>query len=269
MMFNQNTYDMLRAMQEISGKTDSSYQKPLDGVPPPPPLVAEHLNSGHEQAAGASILVEMTYKSLSGNMKKRDILIRRVINSKGELYINGLATDIKAPRLIKVSNIVQIHDVGTGRFYDNPFEFVQQKLGVSVDDKKDSAQSVPHSDFEKVIERTAPAMTVMMYLSGLDGERSPAERQKIVDHVRARTKDLHYTDQELNDYLISLAPDYESFKLALQRVISKDKSVIQLVVEGILSVITADDKVDEKERAVLSQIMSLLEQEGFEFHLPA
>ena len=111
-------------------------------------------------------------------------------------------------------------------------------------------------------------MTVLMYLSGIDGVRRPAERQKIMDHVRSRTQDLNYSDEELNEYLISLAPDLESFKMALQQVLSKDKDVIQKVVQSMLSVITIDNKIDDRERAFISRIISLLEQEGFEFNLP-
>ena len=266
--------DILKAIQELSGRTDHSFvpdslrakeQEPTSQNLPK--TVAEHLGSKDERGIGISMLVSMSYKSLSGNVKNRDILIRRVVQSHGEFFINGLAMDIKAPRLIKVKDISEIRDVITGKVYTNPVEFIENRLGIPLVSDAQKAKSV-QSDFQKVIERTGPAMTVLMYLSGIDGVRRPAERQKIMDHVRSRTQDLNYSDEELNEYLISLAPDLESFKMALQQVLSKDKDVIQKVVQSMLSVITIDNKIDDRERAFISRIISLLEQEGFEFNLP-
>jgi len=266
--------DILKAIQELSGRTDHSFvpdslrakeQEPTSQNLPK--TVAEHLGSKDERGIGISMLVSMSYKSLSGNVKNRDILIRRLVQSRGEFFINGLAMDIKAPRLIKVKDISEIRDVIMGKVYTNPVEFIENRLGIPLVSDAQKAKSV-QSDFQKVIERTGPAMTVLMYLSGIDGVRRPAERQKIMDHVRSRTQDLNYSDEELNEYLISLAPDLESFKMALQQVLSKDKDVIQKVVQSMLSVITIDNKIDDRERAFISRIISLLEQEGFEFNLP-
>lgn len=266
--------DILKAIQELSGRTDHSFvpdslrtEKQNVASQNLPQAVVEPLNSQDERGVGISILVSMSYKSLSGNVKNRDILIRKIVQSHGEFFINGLAMDIKAPRLIKVKEITEIRDITTGRVYVNPVEFIEKRLGIPLIADVQKAKTV-QSDFQKVIERTGPAMTVLMYLSGIDGVRRPAERQKIVDHVRSRTQDLNYSDEELNEYLISLAPDLESFKMALQQVLSKDKDVIQKVVQSMLSIITVDNKIDDRERAFISRIISLLEQEGFEFNLP-
>lgn len=266
--------DILQAIQELSGRTDHSFvpspfrddkeEKILENLPK---TVAEPLSSKDERGVGISMLVSMSYKSMSGNVKDRDILIRKIVQSRGEFFINGLAMDIKAPRLIKVKDITEIRDITTGQIYKNPVEFIEKKLGIPLIADVQKAKTV-QSDFQKVIERTGPAMTVLMYLSGIDGVRRPAERQKIVEHVRSRTQDLNYSDEELNEYLISLAPDLESFKMALQQVLSKEKDVIQKVVQSMLAIITVDNKVDNRERAFISRIISLLEQEGFEFNLP-
>ncbi len=266
--------DILQAIQELSGRTDHSFvPSPFGGEKQEkesqsiPKAIADPLSSKDERGVGISMLVSMSYKSISGNVKDRDILIRKIVQSHGEFFINGLAMDIKAPRLIKVKDIIEIRDITTGRIYQNPVEFIEKRLGIPLVADPQKAKVV-QSDFQKVIERTGPAMTVLMYLSGIDGIRRPAERQKIVEHVRSRTTDLNYSDEELNEYLISLAPDLESFKMALQQVLSKDKDVIQKVVQSMLSVITVDNKIDDRERAFISRIISLLEQEGFEFNLP-
>lgn len=268
------TRDIVSAIQELSSKTDNSYSsdfltnqraKQIEEIIPQ--SIQTHLNAKDERATGISMLVSMSYKSMTGHVKDRDILVRKVVQSRGEFFIHGLAMDIKAPRLIKVRDIEKIQDMTSGKIYTNPVEFIEQRLGVPmVLDTKQATEK--KSDFQKVIERTGPAMTVLMFLSGVDGRRGPIERQKIIEHVRSRTTDLNYTDDEINDYLIALAPDLESFKLALQQVLSKDKSVVQSVVQSMLGVITADGAVADRERAFLSRIISLLEQEGFEFNLP-
>ncbi len=258
------TYEILSAIQELSPKDEVESQTNI--ATSIPETVQTHLASKDERASGVSMLVSMSYRSLSGNVKNRDVLIRKVVQSRGEFFIHGLAMDIRAPRLIKVRDIQEIRDVISGQVYHNPVEFVEKRLGIPMVVQSD--QSVAKSDFQQVIERTGPAMTVLMYLSGVDGRRGPIERQKIIEHVRSRTTDLNYTDDEINDYLIALSPDLESFKMALQQVLSKDKSVVQAVVQSMLSVITADGAVADRERAFLSRIISLLEQEGFEFNLP-
>lgn len=272
------TKDLLGAIQELSGKNDPSYQGNSFRSPfeerknPIPENIAQHLATKDERGVGISILVSMSYTSMSGNVKDRDILIRRVVKSGKNFFIDGLATDIKMPRLIKVSDITQIRDMTSGRVYTDAKEFIEKRLGIPLSNGVESTptaqQNEPQkSDFQKVIERTAPAMTVLTFLSSIDGVRRPAERAEIVKHVRSRTTDLNYADTELEEYLIALAPDLESFKMALQVVLSKDKKVVQSVVQAMLAVITADGKVEDKERAFLSRIISILEQEGFEFNL--
>lgn len=269
------TKDIVRAIQELSGKTDSSYAPDPFNVRSSERSNAQIMEEStqnadmekpQDQRVGISILVSMSYKTPTETIKDRDILIRKVVHSHGDFFINGLAMDIKAPRLIKVKDITEIRDLTTGRIYQNPTEFIEQKLGIPL--VADTQQATAKSDFQRVIERTGPAMTVLTYLSGLDGMRRPDERKKIMEHVRSRTTDLNYTDDEINDYLVSLAPDLESFKMALQQILSKDKSVVQSVVQSMLDVVTVDNKIADRERAFISRIIGLLEKEGFEFNLP-
>ena len=222
------------------------------------------IDNAQEKRTGISVLVSMTYQSLSGNIKNRDVLIRRIINSKGEFYIDGVALDIRAPRLIKLSCVSEIRDTVSGHIYTNPKEFVQKHLGVSTENKP-----IPEKDgFETLIDRTGSEMTVLMYLVAIDGKRDKTERQKVFDYIKSRTADLSYEDDRLNDYLISLAPDEECFSTALASVLSKEQSVVQPFVETIMDIIMADGQVDNRERAFLIRIMDLLEQDGYDIRLP-
>lgn len=234
-----------------------------------PENIKSTLEQGQEDAAGISLLVSMSYKSLSGNVKDRDILIRRIIHTKGDLYIDGVAMDVRAPRLIKVGHISAIRDIASGRIYDNPYEFIQNRLGISVRDKSSAVVvSDPKDDFAKAIERIAQEVTVLMYLVAIDGTRDKTERQKVFEYAKSRTTDLSYDDQELNDYIISLAPDEECFSVALAKSLAKDQTTVQGLVEAMLNVIMADGRVDDKERSFLVRIMDLLEQDGYEINLP-
>jgi len=236
-------------------------------TPPPPPKIQNVIQSSEEKNAGISLLVSMTYQSLSGNMKKRDILIRRVIQNKNEIYLDGVAMDIRAPRLIKVANIREIQDVTSGRTYDNPLEFIQSRLGVPLKQEPEEPQK-QKNEIGAVIERVGHEMTALMYLVAIDGHRDKVEREKVFQYVKSRTTDLSYSDDDLNEYLISLAPDEECFADALERVLKKDQNTVQHFVEAILDIIMADGKVDDKERSFLIKIMDLLEQDGYDISLP-
>lgn len=245
---------------------------PAVATVPPPPEIGQTLSQAGEAAAGVSLLVTMSYRSISGNEKNRDILIRRIIHAKGDLYIDGVAMDIRAPRLIKLGNVTEIRDIGSGRVYTNPYEFVQNRLGIDVKGRVSAVAAdvipAPVNDFAKVIDRLGHEITVLVYLSSIDGVRRKEERQKVIDYVKARTTDLQYDEQELNDYLISIAPDEESFTLALGRAVNKGKETVQGLMEAMVKIIMADNQVDSRERQFLIRMMDLLESEGYEFNLP-
>lgn len=294
-----NTQDVVAALQMMSGKTDPSYapnpfrkksmpsfDQPLDTQTPAaipsalapiasdfmasqpmaavPSHVQEALDTSIEHRTGISILVGLSYNSLSGNVKDRDFLIRRVVHSKNEMFLEGLAMDIRAPRLVKVTSITQIRDIGSGRVYDNPYKFIQDKLGIAIPDEI-LPEQLP--SFADVIKRMHNEIAVLMYLVALDGIREKAERNAVAKYVKEQTTDLKYTDEELNDYLISIAPDAESAGMAFQRILVKDKSSIQYFMEAMINVIMSNGGADPKQRVFLSKVMDLLEQQGFKLNL--
>ena len=171
--------------------------------------------------------------------------------------------DIRMPRLIKVNQISRIHDVGTGRIYDNPYKFLHDKLGININN---DIQPKQETSFTKVIERMHNEIAVLMYVVAIDGLREKAERNTVAKYVRSQTQDLIYTDIELDEYLISIAPDAASAGMALQRILLKDKQAIQSFVEALINVITSNGETNEKERVFLAKIMDLLENQGFQFN---
>lgn len=260
------TNDVLHALQMLSSKTDNSYAPPVEEQSGQSVLdnMNEQEEPSHEKRVGISILVGISYKNVQGVFKDRDFLIRRVIHSKNDMYIDGMAMDIRAPRLVKVSDISQIRDIGTGRIYDNAHKFLQDKLGIEISDAI-LAEKLP--EFSKVIERMHNEIAVLMYVVALDGIREKVERGAVAKYVRSRTEDLTYADQELEDYLISVAPDSASAGMAFQRILLKDKEEIQAFVSALINVIMADGKAEEKERIFLAKVIDLLESRGFQFNL--
>lgn len=273
-----NVQDVVKTLQMLSGKTDTSYNPnpyqpkgfgyqtpPTPQMPSIPPQIQETINTAQEKHSGISILVGISYRSMSGNFKDRDILIRRVVHNKNEMYIDGMAMDIRAPRLIKVSEITRVRDIGTGRIYDNPYQFLHDKLGVDI--PKEVLPEQKETSFLDVIKRMHNEIAVLMYVVALDGIREKAERMAVAKYVRSQTKDLTYSDEDLNDYLISIAPDAESAGMAFQHILLKDNQSIQSFVEALIDVIMSNGQADEKERVFLAKIMDLLEQQGFQFNI--
>ena len=255
--------DILRTMQGVKGVTERIAQA---GISQAPVIVQEALTKADEHRAGVSVMTSIGYESVSGNIKNRDFLIRRVIQNKGDYFLDGVAMDIKAPRLVKVAQISYIQDKVSGQTYSNPYKFLQDILGVEVDD---SLLPDSMTDFAKAIKETGNEITVLMYLVAIDGVRNAVEREKVLAYIRKRVPYLTYDETKMNDYLISLAPDDDSFSMALSRVLKKGIVVIQPLMETILDIITVDGQVHVKERAFLARLIDLLKQDGYEFNLPA
>lgn len=240
----------------------------VPSVVSPPQSVKNLMDNAQEKRRAISVLVSITYQSLSGNQKNRDILIRRIIQSKNDFYIDGVALDIGAPRLIKVSSIQEIQETASGHIYKDPIKFIQKHLGVHIENKMQKQPEEQKDDFEKLIEQTNAEMTVLMYLVAIDGKRDKAERQKVFDYIKSRTQNLSYDDNRLNEYLISLAPDEVCFSESLANVLSQEKTFVQSFLETVIDVIMVDNHIDNRERAFLIRIMDLLEQDGYEIRLP-
>lgn len=234
-------------------------------MPEVPSVIQETLINSDEERAGISVLALIGYKSLTGHIKNREFLIRRVIQNQNDYYLDGLAMDIHMPRLIRVKQISFIQENSTGKIYSNPFKFLQQVLGIDVNN---SIFDEEMSDFAKAIQETGNELTVLMYLVAVDRIRSAVERKKVLAYVRRRVPYLDYDEEKMNDYLISLAPDDDSFSMAFHQILKKGIIVIQPLIETILDIILADGQVHVKERALLARLIDLLKQDGYQFQLP-
>lgn len=230
-----------------------------------PAVVRETLQKSDESTAGVSVKAIISYESLSGHIKNREFLIRRIIKNKGDYFIDGLALDISAPRLIRVSQVSYIMDPVSEYTYSDPYQFIQNVLGVDIED---DYLPEPMSDFAKAIKETGNEITVLMYLVAIDGVRRPQERERVLKYVKQRVPYLNYDETQMNDYLISLAPDDDSFSMAFHRVLRKGKMVIQPLLEAVLDIIMADGIVHTKEKAFLARLIDLLRQDGYEIDLP-
>ncbi len=230
-----------------------------------PVVVQEALKQSDENRAGVSVVATIGYKSITGNIKNRDFLIRRVIRHQNDYFLDGMAMDIQSPRLIKVAQISFIQDKFSGHTYSNPYKFLQEVLGIEIED-----EMLPDSmsDFAKAIKEIGSELTVLMYLVAIDGIRSSVERAKVLEYARKRVPYLKYDEDQMNDYLISLAPDEDSFSMALHRTLQKGILVIQPLMEAILGIIMIDGEVHVKERAFLARLIDLLRQDGYVFELP-
>ncbi len=254
--------DILDTIQSVNGT--KGRVSPVD-VASAPVVVQEALAQSAENRAGVSVVATIGYKSITGNLKNRDFLIRRVIRHRNDYFLDGMAMDIQSPRLIKASQISFIQDKFSGKTFSNPYKFLQEILGVDVDD---SLLPDSMTDFAKAIKETGSELTVLMYLVAIDGIRSAVEREKVLAYVRRRVPYLNYDENQMNDYLISLAPDEDSFSMALHRTLQKGIIVIQPLMETVLSIIMIDGEVHVKERAFLARLIDLLRQDGYEFNLP-
>lgn len=248
--------DILKTVKEIKGEKVDALNEKTEPVE-----IQSALDSSLEIFSGISMRAFISYESSSSAVKKREFLIRRILKNKKEYYIDGLAIDIKAPRVIRLSQITYITDISSKTTYGDPYAFLQNVLGIDVDEEY---LPEPLSDFAKAINETGNELTVLMYLIALDGNRSAIERKCVLNYVRSRVPYLEYSDEEMNDYLISLAPDDDSFAMAFHRVLKKGKLIIEPLFQTVIDVITADGVVHEKERAFLARFIDWLKQDGYQ-----
>lgn len=250
--------DILNTVKNIKGENPLSDNDTLTKAPK---KIQDAINSSSEKKAGIAVKACISYESISSNVKKREFLIRRIIKNKSDYFIDGIALDIKAPRIIKVNQISCIEDLSTNMLYSDPYIYLQNVLGIEIEE---SYLPEPMSDFSKAINETGAEATVLMYLVSIDNKRTAKERLAVLKYLRSRLPHLDYTDEQMNDYIISLAPDDESFSMAFHRCLKKGKLVIEPLIQAVLNVITADGVVHEKERAFLAKLIDWLKQDGYE-----
>ena len=250
--------DILNTVKNIKGEESLNNN---DAFAQAPKKIQDAVNNASETKSGIAIKACISYESISANVKKREFLIRRIIKNKSDYFIDGIALDIKAPRIIKVNQISCIEDLSTNMLYSDPYIYLQNVLGIEIED---SYLPEPMSDFAKAINETGAEATVLMYLVSIDNKRSAKERLAVLKYLRSRLPHLNYTDEQMNDYIISLAPDDESFSMAFHRCLKKGKLVIEPLIQAVLNVITADGIVHEKERAFLAKLIDWLKQDGYE-----
>ena len=250
--------DILNTVKNIKGEDPLNNNDMLSRAPK---KIQDAINNSSEKKSGIAVKACISYESISSNVKKREFLIRRVIKNKSDYFIDGIALDIKAPRIIKVNQISCIEDLSTNMLYSDPYIYLQNVLGIEIEE---SYLPEPMSDFAKAINETGAEATVLMYLVSIDNKRTAKERLAVLKYLRSRLPHLDYTDEQMNDYIISLAPDDESFSMAFHRCLKKGKLVIEPLIQAVLNVITADGVVHEKERAFLAKLIDWLKQDGYE-----
>ncbi len=265
---------LLKAIARLTGEDvnalETARQQPVSN-----PEVQKHLNSKNVLASGVSVLAEVDYTSLSGNPQHRDIVIRRVMKSGQEIFIDAFCLGIKAPRLIKMSAVQKIKDKKNDKEYDNPADFFADVLGIDLDEKTApafdlnaiqsplQAKTASTGELKTAISRTRNEITVLMFIAGVDGNRDHVEFKQIAEYVHRRCPDLNFKDEDLYRYLNLLYPDRESFYQSMERILGKEGWVVKLSLEHMIHLINSDGKIDEKERFFLAEVMTVLKNEGF------
>ena len=265
---------LLKAIAHLTGENiqdlEKAHQQPVAN-----PEVRKHLQSKNVLASGISVLAEVDYTSLSGNAQHRDVVIRRVMKSGKDIFIDAFCLGIKAPRLIKMASIQKIKDKKSGQEFTNPAEFFENILGVDMAEKPQKgfdlnsiqtplqASNSSRGELKTAIARTRNEITALMFIAGVDDSRDHVEFEQIAQYVHRRCPDLVFKDEDLYQYLNMLYPDQESFYQSMERILGSEGWVVKLFLEHMIHLISSDGKIDEKERIFLAEVMTILKNEGF------
>lgn len=265
---------LLKAIAHLTGENiqdlEKAHQQPVAN-----PEVRKHLQSKNVLASGISVLAEVDYTSLSGNAQHRDVVIRRVMKSGKDIFIDAFCLGIKAPRLIKMASIQKIKDKKSGQEFTNSAKFFEDILGVDMVEKPQKgfdlnsiqtplqASNSSRGELKTAIARTRNEITALMFIAGVDGNREHVEFEQIAQYVHRRCPDLVFKDEDLYQYLNMLYPDQESFYQSMERILGSEGWVVKLFLEHMIHLISSDEKIDEKERIFLAEVMTILKNEGF------
>lgn len=265
---------LLKAIAHLTGDNVQELEK-AHQQPVVTPEVQKHLQSKNVLAAGISVLAEVDYTSLSGKAQHRDVVIRRVMKSGKDIFIDAFCLSIKAPRLIKVASIQKIKDKKSEQEFTNPAEFFENILGIDMVEQPQKgfdlnsiqtplqASASSKGELKTAIARTRNEITALMFISGVDGSRDHVEFEQIAQYVHRRCPDLVFKDEDLYQYLNMLYPDQESFYQSMERILGNEGWVVKLFLEHMIHLISSDGKIDEKERIFLAEVMTILKNEGF------
>jgi len=245
---------------------------------PLPQTADNHSKNVHKTAlmqGAISARVLMRYLSSSSQSEERQVIVRRVIKTAKDIFVDVFCLDISAPRLVKLDNIVQIVDINTKTMYPNPRNFFENVLEVDLADKPVQApvpkanqgqSSLQKGELKTAIDLTRYEITALLFCSGVDGNRDAAELRSVVDYVHARCPNLSFHDADLLQYLRMIYPDNQSFYDALEKILQKEAWVIQMFVEKLISLIKADGKIEQREKEFLSEFISILKEEGVDLN---
>ena len=213
---------------------------------------------------GVSSEVRLKYNSLSGELKERDVVIRRVFKNKTEILVDAFCIDINAPRIIKMRNILQLIDIQTKTLYTKPELFFDEVLGIDISEKKPLKEtqaqvqtqpsqyafnsSLKNGEFKTALDMTRHEITALLFVAGLDGNKDIRELQKVVEYVHKRCPNLTFDDAQLLHYLQINYPDTQSFYFSLERILGKEGWVVKMFLEKLLELVVADGKKDDKEK---------------------
>lgn len=215
---------------------------------------------------GISARVLMKYYSLSGELKERQVVLRRIFKNKSEIFIDAFCLDINEPRLIKLKNVLQVVDINTKTLYANPENFFEDVLGIDLKEKEKThleASSLSKGELKTAINLTRYEITALLFIAGVDNQRDDEELKTIVDYVHTRCPNLTFNDKDLMDYLHLYYPDSQSFYFALERILGQEGWIVKMFIEKLKSLIVADGKVHEKEKLFFADFLAVLEEEGF------
>lgn len=261
---------LLETIARFTGEDVTAFRQSLDASKPKAQEVAHHLQSRHILATGISVAAEIEYTSLSGNHQDRHVIIRRVIKSGKEIFIDAFCQEIKAPRLIKLSSISKITDQ-TGKVYSNPVDFFENELGVQLQEKKPTStapqyqfsSTMTNGEMKTAIDRTRNELTALLFVAAMDGHKDRIEYDKMAQYVHKRCPDLTFNDADLVHYLTMINPDTQSFYLSLERILGMDGWIVKMFLEALMEMIMSDGEVHEKEKLFLAEFFRILEEEGF------
>ena len=215
---------------------------------------------------GISARVLMKYTSLSGELKEREVVIRRVFKNGKGFLLDVLCLDINAPRIIKLQNVLQVTDKITNKSYTYK-EFFKDILALnaaketanSTSKQPSSApigeSSLKDGELKTAIDRTRHEITALLFISAVDGQRDERELQKIIEYVHKRCPDLTFDDSKLLDYLHMNYPDTQSFYFSLERIVGNEGWIVKMFLEKLMALIVADGRIDDKEKLFLAESM--------------
>lgn len=215
-----------------------------DVIPDPASPV---INDAMSQAIGQRAFV-ISYRDHAGQLSERRIVALEVFNEGGEDFLRARCLERQALRAFRIDKIASIRSGVTGKDLGPPEQVF--------------SAAAAHPALRRLASDRAAvryALRALMTVARADGELHPAELDVVEVFLEMALPDATEADiADLLQYAAGLAPSFETFLDAIERVCFADPQLAERMAGAALTLAQANGPVEADEADMVADMAMIL-----------